>query len=123
MVNGTTLRLTVDAETVPLTEVLAASAGSAPLLVLTGRALGDLAAELGGHDAAMHWLADLAASVSKPVAVNISTGPDTSTTVWLAPPGWTSERLAGWVAGHHEEIEAEFGPVTVRTMEAIDAAR
>jgi hypothetical protein len=108
-VSDLTLRATVDTRHVRLTDVLTASAGAAPLLLLTGRALGDLAAELGGIETAFRWLADLAASVGKPVAVNIPTGPDTSTTVWLAPPGWTTERLSGWVAGHHEEIEAQFG--------------
>lgn len=112
--SDTTLRATVDTSAVRLSEVLSASADAAPLLVLTGRALGDLAAELGGFEAAYRWLADLATTAGKPIGANIPTGPDTSTTVWLAPHGWTSERLAGWVAGHYAEIEAEFGPASVR---------
>jgi hypothetical protein len=53
-------RITVDPEIETLSEMLAASAGPKALMLLTSRGLGDLAAELGGYDAAYAWLAGLA---------------------------------------------------------------
>jgi len=32
--------------------------------------------------------------------------------VFVSPRGWTQERLAGWAAGHHAELEAMFGDAT-----------
>jgi len=41
--------------------------------------------------------------------VNLPSGPDTSSTVFLGPKGWTEERVMGWGAGHHETLEASEG--------------
>ena len=90
---------------------LRGAARMSPLLCVTGRALLDLAAELGGVDAAAAFLLAVAEEVGRPVAANVPTGPDTSSTAFVSPPGWTGERLAGWVAGHHAELAAEFGEV------------
>ena len=37
-----------------------------------------------------------------------------STTVAIAPKGWSEERLAGYIGGIHEELEEQFGPATIR---------
>ena len=50
----------------------------------------------------------------KKCTVNFETGEDTSRTVFLAPRSWAPEWLQGWVAGHHEVLEAMFGTATVR---------
>jgi hypothetical protein len=78
--------------------------------VVTGRALGDLADELGGYEAAARFLTTVASNVGRPIAVNYPTGPDGSRMMFVAPKGWSQERLAGWTAGRHREIEAAFGP-------------
>jgi hypothetical protein len=43
-------------------------AGVAPLTVITGRALADLAEELGSMDGAVGWLLELARDIGRPVA-------------------------------------------------------
>ena len=103
-----TRRLTVrvDPAAVPMAVVIRTAARGAPLLVLTGRAFGDLASELGGFGAGVGEL------LSRPIAVNMPTSGDTSSTVFLAPPAWSQERLRGWIGGHHAELEAQFGQVT-----------
>jgi hypothetical protein len=32
-------------------------------------------------------------------------------TVFIPPRHWTPERLAGWIAGRHAALEAQFGPI------------
>lgn len=110
--------LTVDAARVSPSRALARLARAAaysggPLVVVTGRAYGELIAELGGDDAAVQYLARVVTGTSRPIAVNLPTGPDTSTTLFVSPKGWSQERLAGWAAGRHQELEAAFGPATV----------
>lgn len=107
------LTLTVDPSAFSIAAAIRTAARSAPLFVLTGRALGDLAAELGTMDAAANCLLEVAESIGRPVGVNVPTGPDTSSTAFVAPSSWTAARLAGWVAGHREILEAEFGMVTL----------
>ena len=107
-----TRRLTVqvDPAAVSMAAAIRTAAQASPLLVITSRVLSHLAAELGGHEAAARYLFGLAESIGKPVAVNVDTGAETSSTAFIAPRSWTEERLAGWVAGRHEDIEAAFGP-------------
>jgi hypothetical protein len=109
-----TLHRTIDSEVVSPAGAIELAAQTGPLLVLTGRALNDLADELGSDEAAMRHLLRVAETVNKPIAVNVETGPDTSSTVFLAPRSWTPERLRGWAAGHHEALEATFGAATFR---------
>ncbi len=116
---GRTARLTVDGAAVSPSRALAAVARTVPLVVVTHRAWGELCAELGGEDAAVRHLARVATNTGKPIAVNLPRGEDESTTVFLAPKGWTEERLRGWAAGHHRELEAAFGPATARPLEEL----
>ena len=105
-----TLRLTVDTDATPATTAIREAAHAAPtLLVLTDRVLTDVAAELGGTDAAVRFLVDLAGEIGRPLGVNVETAADTSSTAFIAPRGWSQERLSGWVAAKHEELVAEFG--------------
>ena len=106
-----TLKLTVDASAVRPSAALCAAAQGAPLLVITGRRLSHAAAELGSHEAAAGYLFELAESIGKPVAVNVDTGAETSSTAFIAPRSWTEERLQGWIGGHHAELEGAFGEV------------
>ena len=94
----------------PARAVMAAARGG-PLVILTERALHDLADELGGDDAAVRHLERVASNVNRPIGANMLTA-EGARTLFLAPKGWSLERLKGWVAGHHEAIEAMFGPAT-----------
>ena len=80
--------------------------------MLTGQLMGDLAGQLGSVDAAVRFLVDLAGEIGRPLGVNVVTGAGTSSTAFIPPRSWSEERLAGWVAGHHRELAAEFGEVT-----------
>jgi hypothetical protein len=53
----------------------------------------------------------VAEDVGRPIAVNPPTSTD-SRTMLLAPRSWSQERLAGWVAGRRDELEAAFGEAT-----------
>jgi len=104
------------------TEGIRIAALASPLVVVTHRAFADLARELGSDDAAARWLSALACEIDKPIGVNVPTGADgSSATAFVPPTGWTAERLAGWVAGQHDELEAAFGPA--RSVETVGAGR
>jgi hypothetical protein len=102
------LTFSCNAATVSPSKAIATAARLGPLMVITGRAFSDLVDELGSDDAAMRHLVRVSENVGKPIGVNFSTSSDTSRTVFMAPRAWTPERLAGWVAGHHELIEDAF---------------
>jgi len=88
-------------------------ASVAPLMVLTQRALAELIAEVGSADKAARWLMREVARYRKPVGVNLDAE---HRTVFQAPPGWTEEKLQGYVAAHKDEIEREFGDITRVTL-------
>ena len=113
--------VTVDAERVSIARSLASLARTpardgGPLVVVSHRAWGDLSAELGGDDAAVRYLLKVAGNTGRPICVNLP-APDGSTTVFVAPRGWTDERLRGWAAGHHAELERAFGDATPIPLE------
>jgi EAL domain-containing protein (putative c-di-GMP-specific phosphodiesterase class I) len=116
-----TMRVTVDAERVSIARSIAAMArattANVALVCVTGRAYLDMADELGCDEVAARHLARVATDVGRPLCVNIPTGAETSTTMFVAPKGWTDERLRGWAAGRHAELEAMFGAATVRDLE------
>jgi len=109
---GGTMTITVDPAVVSVAESIRTAAEAAPLLVVSGRAFGDLAEELGSMDAAAEHLQGVAEAVGRPIAVNLPAEDDGSSTVFISPRSWTEERLAGWVGGHHEHLEREFGRVS-----------
>jgi hypothetical protein len=104
-----TAHVTVNSATVSTAKAIQATARSGPLLVLTERAFLNLVDELGGHEPAMRHLLRVAENVGKPIGLNVSTGTDTSRSMFIAPRSWTPTRLRGWIAVHHEAIEAMFG--------------
>jgi hypothetical protein len=105
--------VTIDAATVSPARAIAASArGEALLVVVTGPALNELTAELGGYDPAVHHLLRVATNTGRAIGVIMETGEDTSSTLFLAPRSWTPKRPRGWVAGRHEAIEGMFGAAT-----------
>ena len=114
-----TAKITVDPQAVSMAAAIRTAAESAPLVTLTGRALADLAAELGDIAAAAQFLTDLATEVGRPISVNLPTGRDTSSTVSIAPRSWSQERLKGWIAGHHAELEYEFDEAVRAKSEAV----
>jgi len=116
-----TAHVTIDAERVSVSRSLAALARASardngPLVCVSHRALDDLAAECGGYDGAARRLLTIATNTGRPLAVNIPTV-DGSRTVFVTPKHWSEERLRGWAAGRHEELEAMFGPATLARME------
>ncbi len=104
-----TMRVLADASKVSMAASIRAMASVAPLFVLSTRALAELAAELGGYGEAATYVLELAEANHRPIAVNIETGADTSSTAFIAPQGWGGERLRGWIAGHYREFEPAFG--------------
>jgi hypothetical protein len=107
-----TLTIATDPTVERPSRALAAAARVAPLLVVTRRALLDLEHELGSYEAAARYLVKIATNTGKPIGVNAPT-PEGSRTMFVAPKGWTRERLAGWIAARHQELEAQFGTATI----------
>ena len=107
-----TATVTIDAATVSPSNALAATARLAPLVVVTGRAYGEMLAELGDAEAVIAHLIRVATNVGKPLAVNLPRGPETSSTIFLGPKGWSEERVAGWIGRHREALEQQFGDAT-----------
>jgi hypothetical protein len=105
----TTVRVTIDAAAVSPAQAITAAAQDTGLLILSGRTFNELLAELGGLEAAMQHLLCTATTTNRPIGVNVECGGGESSTAFVAPRSWTQERLRGWVAGHHEAIEALFG--------------
>jgi hypothetical protein len=72
---------------------------------------GELRQELHSIEAVQRWALELADKLGRPVLLNVPDKDGSSNTLAIAPPGWSSERLAGYVGARHQELEAEFGPV------------
>jgi hypothetical protein len=104
-------RVVVDPGEIPPSEALRSLVGCAPLVVISGRAIADLAEELGGYEAAAAHLVGLANETGRPIAVNAELPGGESRTAFLAPAAWSQERLRGWIGGHHAILEEAFGPV------------
>jgi hypothetical protein len=81
-------------------------------VLLTTRAWRTLVAESGHRpERALAFLEKHGAEADKPVLLNLQNEDGTSQTVALAR-GWSQERLMGYVAGMHEELEAKFGEIS-----------
>ncbi|MCC7107124.1 MAG: hypothetical protein IT307_18485, partial [Chloroflexi bacterium] len=100
---------TVDTADVRPSQAIKAAAKFAPMLVVTSRAFNYLVAELGRTRKALRHLFRCAEKAGRPVGVNLPS-PTGSQTYFMAPRGWTPERLRGWVGAKHQELEAQFGP-------------
>jgi hypothetical protein len=89
---------------------IALQAESAPTVVLTAASLGQLSRELKGYRRAVRYLADLATECNRPIGMHAEHASG-GRTVFIPPRHWTPERLAGWIAGRHADIEAQFGSI------------
>jgi hypothetical protein len=89
-----------------------AIAAGGPPMALTSRMFRMLSDECGGSVTAMAWLAKRVSYATKPTLVNLEMDSGESKTIVLAPRDWTQEKTAGFIAGLHDEIEAEFGHVS-----------
>ena len=112
-----TMHVTIDPTAISPAKALAAAARSGLLVIVTDRAFRDLADEFGGVEATWRHVQRVANRSNRPVGANLLTA-DGSRTCFVAPKGWTQERLRGWVAGHHEAIEAAFGPAMAMPEDA-----
>ncbi len=117
-----TATVTINAERVSPSRSLAALARAAardggPLVCITSRMFGELEREFGGPEGVARYLCRVATNTGRPICVNLPTGPETSTTVFVSPRGWSASRLAGWAAGKRDELETVFGPASVRAPE------
>jgi hypothetical protein len=112
-----TMRIAVDPAAVSMAEAIGRLSGAVPLFLVSHRAFRDLAAELGGWGRAADFLRELGEANDRPLAVTVEAGAGASRTAFIAPKHWTSERLLGWVAGHHELLERELGPIEWITSE------
>lgn len=90
---------------------VAMHAAHAPTVVLTARIAAQLEREFRGHKRLVRWLVDLATAAGRPLAMHAAAG-DAGQTIVIPPRDWTPERTAGWIAGRHAELEAQFGPIT-----------
>ena len=113
-----TATVTIDADHVSVSRSLAALARAAaspggPLVCVTGRMFAELERELGGPEAVARHLCRVATATGGPLAANLEDGCGSSRTIFISPRGWSEGRLAGWAAGHHEALEAVFGPASV----------
>jgi hypothetical protein len=101
------------------TAILREMAASRRLLIVSHRYLARLVKELGDEAAALRFLIALATETGVPLGYNVPAGAEGSLTYFVAPRDWTPERLAGYVAAQHAEIEELLGPVaSVRPMVA-----
>ena len=82
------------------------AAATLPLLVVDDALFRGLTTELGTPEAVLTWLAVLATRIGHPVALHLW-----GMTTVLSPPGWTRERLRGWVAPHVEFLQQAFGAI------------
>ena len=109
-----TLRVTVDTDAVSAAETIAVAARSVPFMVISDRLFVELVEELGGEQEATRHLIRVATNTGRPIGVNVEDDDGESTTACIAPEGWTRERLAGWIGGKRDELEALFGEASLR---------
>jgi hypothetical protein len=89
---------------------IAANTDATP--VVTAATFSYLRRDCGGEERAFKWLANLAAEMQRPIALNLPDGRERSVTVFISPPDWTEERLQGYIAGRREELEQFLGAIT-----------
>jgi hypothetical protein len=83
-------------------------------MVFTSHVVRELKAELGSYEAVWQWFLDQQGEGRQaPIFVGVP-GPDGngSLTVIIPPRGWTPERTQGFLAGHREILEDEFGAIS-----------
>lgn len=81
------------------------------MLAFSSRVYRQLRQELHSAERIAEWATNLATVANRPVLFNVEFMDDTARTFAIAPPGWTSEKLAGYIAARHIELEEVFGPI------------
>lgn len=64
----------------------------------------------GGIVATWEEIMEAATTSGVPIGVHLATSGG-ETTAFIPPRGWSQERLAGFVAGKHEELAEAFGDI------------
>src|SRR4051794_19035992 len=82
--------------------------GTVLLVVLSHRMVAQLEAECGSSEKLAAWMMKLVARRRRPLGLH---SPATDQTIFYAPPDWTQEKLAGYLAVYHEELESQFGTI------------
>jgi hypothetical protein len=82
--------------------------GTVPLVVLSHRMVAQLERECGTSEKLARWLLKLVGRRRRPLGLH---NPATDQTLFYAPADWSQERLQGYLAVYHEELEAQFGPI------------
>jgi hypothetical protein len=82
--------------------------GTVPLVVLSHRIVAQLERECGSSEKLAAWMMKLVARRRRPLGLHL---PTTDQTIFYAPPDWSSEKLAGYLATFHEELASQFGPI------------
>ncbi len=90
-------------------EVFANLMKNTPLLILEQVFFVNLSKQFGGDVEADRFLASRATTHGKPIAINLPVGDGGSTTIMVAPEGWTCERVEGWLATNLDELIRHFG--------------
>ncbi len=80
--------------------------GKVPLVVLQPTTWAQLRQECGSDAKAAAWLLKTATRRRRPIGLYAD-----GTTTFIAPAGWSAERLGGYVAAQHDVLEQAFGPV------------
>jgi hypothetical protein len=80
-----------------------------PLVVLTPRMVRQLETECGSAEKLAAWALKLVRRRRRPLGLHDS---EVGRTFFFAPPDWSQERLAGYIAAHHGELEAALGPIS-----------
>jgi hypothetical protein len=82
--------------------------GTVPVVILAPRMVVQLERECGGPHKLVAWLLKLVTRRRRPLGIH---DPEAGRTWVYAPPDWTAERLQGYLAAHHEELETMLGPI------------
>jgi hypothetical protein len=82
------------------------------LLALGPGIFRELRQELKSVEAVGKWAVQLAVRLDRVVLLNVPDRDGSSHTLTLSPPGWSHERLLGYIAARHAELEQVFGPIS-----------
>ena len=105
------LKIISDSGEQKATEVVRMSMSLQTDVVLGQNMVVDLQAELRDMRQVLLFLLDLAAQHDKPIGIHFDA--PKSQTVFVSPPGWSSEKLEGYVAAKRDSITSAFGDITM----------
>lgn len=106
---GTRLRPT-DSPSQVYRQIARATASTEVMIAFGAGIARELRQELHSWERVGAWMLEVATETGKPVLLNVEQG-DESETLAIAPKGWSEERLQGYIAACHEELEEAFGEI------------